>query len=530
VKISRLFEMFMKEPFRFSELIARYFSELCTYNNCLPQGAPTSPVISNFMCRKIDARLIKLAKKNDCSYSRYADDITFSSDSKIFVNDIIRSIVSILNDGGFQCNGTKIRYQFRHKRQEVTGITVNEKLNIPRKYIRNLRVILNDWKVNGLEKASERYKKKYSKYLIKGYPLFVNSVRGKIEYVGKVRGKDDDVYHKLLNSFNNLLGKSIDSGKDIQEKVQKMDKKKEYIVKGRYEHNSHLFHDPVELSKALNKFTVEGNFLKKLVHDPNDDKPCLDLELILNESKSELNEIKNKIPYELYNNIEKNLIKKYENDGLRIWKKNNKLHPLSDYDFKSDIKSFKKSYRFGYAGKEETNIYRSLMNIINDKFTEYSPLFKFKNENLISRISCYTDVQQVINGITALISNILKNTEDIEEIHIDIEEDKGDAHSIKTLIINSIGVSSRYDLHNTLNRFKENKGDISALRDKYSKDGHFFTRCDWKIEGFFEKEGYYELSLLDRNRPDLDIIYSKLNFNESKRYFKNKIIFYEFVK
>nr|WP_236588095.1 reverse transcriptase family protein [Tumebacillus amylolyticus] len=98
----------------------------------LPQGAPTSPVISNIIARNLDFRLRKLAEKLGVNYSRYADDITFSGVltklPKIhLINDIVRS-------EGFFINGSKISLRKKGTKQLVTGLTVSNGVHVPKKY------------------------------------------------------------------------------------------------------------------------------------------------------------------------------------------------------------------------------------------------------------------------------------------------------------------------------------------------------------------------------------------------------------
>jgi len=110
----------------------------------LPQGAPTSPVIANIICRKLDRRINDCAQKLGFKFTRYADDLTFSSDSKDsdLVQKLLWRVKQIIQDEGFNIHPKKTRIMRAHQTQEVTGIIVNEKVNLSRKKVKRLRAVL----------------------------------------------------------------------------------------------------------------------------------------------------------------------------------------------------------------------------------------------------------------------------------------------------------------------------------------------------------------------------------------------------
>lgn len=109
----------------------------------LPQGAPTSPAITNLICRGLDARLTKVASQLGFTYTRYADDITFSSrDSSVDVGRAIRRIKHSVRDEGFLIHPDKTRVLRSGRRMEVTGLTVNDKVGVSRKELRRFRAVL----------------------------------------------------------------------------------------------------------------------------------------------------------------------------------------------------------------------------------------------------------------------------------------------------------------------------------------------------------------------------------------------------
>lgn len=113
-------------------------------NRVLPQGAPTSPAITNILCYKLDKRLQGLATKHQCHYTRYADDVTFSWNSNdVNAQQMVWRIRKILQDEGFTVHPDKVRIMHTGTRQEVTGIVVNEKLGIDREKLRRFRALLH---------------------------------------------------------------------------------------------------------------------------------------------------------------------------------------------------------------------------------------------------------------------------------------------------------------------------------------------------------------------------------------------------
>ena len=139
--------------FRLSGKLATVIAQIACHENALPQGAPCSPVISNLIGHILDARMIRLARTHGCMYTRYADDLTFSTNQKKFPWGLARKrfyffgkhyvvghqLEKAIATAGFTVNPTKTRLQFRGSRQMTTGLTVNEKVNICQDYYRDVR-------------------------------------------------------------------------------------------------------------------------------------------------------------------------------------------------------------------------------------------------------------------------------------------------------------------------------------------------------------------------------------------------------
>jgi RNA-directed DNA polymerase len=194
VDIWRVKRVFMSYPFFFENDMAAFMALLCTYQERLPMGAPTSPVVSNLACFLFDRRMMRFAEEQELRFTRYADDLTFSSSRKI-MQTTIDAATHIIKEYGFAVNEKKTRTFTSGGRQVVTGLKVNERVNVGRKYIRNIRAMLNNWATHGLVKASAQNENPYQ---------FLNILKGKLDFLSMVKGKNDAVYLKLHAKFWHL--------------------------------------------------------------------------------------------------------------------------------------------------------------------------------------------------------------------------------------------------------------------------------------------------------------------------------------
>lgn len=187
----------------------------------LPQGAPTSPILTNAICEKLDIKLTGLAKRFGLIYSRYADDITFSSmhneweengkfekiynEGSTFRIELSR----IIEEQRLVINVQKIRLQKRGYKQEVTGLIVNDKINVSKKYIKQLRHWIYFIERFGIDKAAELFEVDYlNKTIDKNKrPNFILVLQGKLLYLKMVRGFEDNLYVKLQNRLDKAIGK-----------------------------------------------------------------------------------------------------------------------------------------------------------------------------------------------------------------------------------------------------------------------------------------------------------------------------------
>ncbi len=137
IKTEDVFEIFYSPPFSFDEPLARTVAKLCTYKGRLPMGAPTSPVLSNYATQYLDYDLQQLANTHNITYTRFVDDLTFSSDSSIDESHF-KKISYICQAYGLQFNPQKIHYFGPTDPKMVTGLVVSDKIEIPHNYQENL--------------------------------------------------------------------------------------------------------------------------------------------------------------------------------------------------------------------------------------------------------------------------------------------------------------------------------------------------------------------------------------------------------
>jgi RNA-directed DNA polymerase len=235
IHFGRVQGIFMKPPYNLPKEVAVVLAKICCDNGRLPQGAPTSPIVTNMICARMDSELRRLARESKCTYyTRYADDITFSTTLKTFPSALAslgdgtdplkvvleEKLKNIIQSNGFEINQNKVRLQHKSQHQEVTGLTVNQFPNVKRKFVREISCMLYAWEKVGLELAEQRYHEKFKKDLdesgyvrpdFKEVPPFKEVLRGKINFLGMVKGKDNKTYLTYLEWFRELSRKERES-------------------------------------------------------------------------------------------------------------------------------------------------------------------------------------------------------------------------------------------------------------------------------------------------------------------------------
>lgn len=182
INFGRVRGTFIKDKcFQLHPKVATLIAQIACHNNSLPQGSPCSPIISNMIARSMDLRLIDVANKFGLRYTRYADDLTFSTRKDEFPRDVARKsnpeeshswlisskLKKVIESSGFSENPHKTRLQYFKSRQEVTGLVVNKRVNVPREYRKKVRAMVNSLVSTGTYKldaaAEARVKNKSAK-------------------------------------------------------------------------------------------------------------------------------------------------------------------------------------------------------------------------------------------------------------------------------------------------------------------------------------------------------------------------------
>lgn len=208
INFGRVRGLLMSKPYSIPTDTATIIANICCLENKLPQGAPTSPIISNMICKKLDRQLSQIAMENRAQYTRYADDITFSfkhiRPQNIFVVEDgvatpTQELVNLIRENGFEINDTKTRLHTSNKKQVVTGLIVNQKVNIDRRYIRTTRAMIYSLS-QGVEQANVVYLERNPE----SKSTLEDHVAGRISYIGMIKGRNSSVFISLANLFNHL--------------------------------------------------------------------------------------------------------------------------------------------------------------------------------------------------------------------------------------------------------------------------------------------------------------------------------------
>jgi RNA-directed DNA polymerase len=437
---ARVWGRLKKPPFNLNETqkrinLANIIASLCSHEmevermdgtgafvkvikSVLPQGAPTSPTLSNIICERLDIRLSGVAKKFGLKYSRYADDITFSSMHNVYQKDseFLIEVSRIVTDQKFHIKESKTRLQKHGFRQEVTGLIVNEKVNVNKRYVSQLRMWIHRWEIFGYERAAKYFLLDYSnsnkldnksiidskrldRWNVKEFTFrqgeiqkrkskMENVLAGKLEYLKMVKGEKNPVYLALAERMEKLSSQAnhLNEVLFIWEK-QDIEKAMEYYYSMGKSNRTQYSQTEVTLSKKPklsidldNTFQEMG---KCMTEDEIIHKYCNSSEIVDEDMPSE-QDMKDLFAAE--NNME-----------------NKQKMPLSEVKFYSDLKKYYGFDKLVFSvNKNNINPSKWLVSNFNGiKFVILAEhLEKLKDENTVIQKNVNT---WVITGFTKII-------------------------------------------------------------------------------------------------------------------------------
>jgi len=195
-----VYQIFTTGPFDFSKTTANTLAKICTNKGRLPMGAPTSPALSNFACIDLDNDLQKWAEDNAITYTRFVDDLSFSS-KKPISRIHLQEIIKITDKYELRLKPTKTKFYGKNQTKSVTGIVVGQNsLSIDEDYYKELN------------KDLERLQKTVEVHIITGQiykadalKKFKQEVMGKINFIAIVMGYDSNIYQNYLSAYEDAL-------------------------------------------------------------------------------------------------------------------------------------------------------------------------------------------------------------------------------------------------------------------------------------------------------------------------------------
>lgn len=180
-----------------SQNMAYFLANICCYNKKLPQGAPTSPLLANLIARRLDRDLLKISHKFHFRYTRYADDLVFSSsDSSMINKDILSNLLDkislTISKNGFDVNWEKLSISGPDVRHTVTGLSNNKKVSVTKEFYKNTRAMADSLYItnNFVVKGKKNYVSKNRDDLLKNMEV----IQGRYSFILDIESKNRNLY------------------------------------------------------------------------------------------------------------------------------------------------------------------------------------------------------------------------------------------------------------------------------------------------------------------------------------------------
>jgi RNA-directed DNA polymerase len=238
INFGRVRGALLGKPFGLTSEIATAIARLSCHDNELPQGAPTSPVLANIVCGRLDGELSRLAKSYGVRYTRYADDLTFSTGKRSFPPQLASAVnppygteakvgpvlLKLIESNGFTVNEKKVRLLTRQHAQRVTGLVVNSFPNVDREFVRRIRAMIHAWRKYGMDRAEQEFRQRYAtryRAPFREKPSFQRRLKGMLAYLSMVRGQADPLFIRLAKQCRQLDKKMFPDVLDKQDLLER---------------------------------------------------------------------------------------------------------------------------------------------------------------------------------------------------------------------------------------------------------------------------------------------------------------------
>jgi len=528
--------------------------------NVLPQGAPTSPIITNIVCQKLDYLLTGVANRFGLKYTRYADDITFSSLHNVYQEDgeFLSELKRIISEQNFHIKESKTRLQKDGYRKEVTGLLINEKVNVQKRYIKQLRMWLYYWERYGYEKASSFFSKQYFSdkgHIKKGKPDMTSIISGKLDYLKMVKGDDNKLFLNLKSRLDLLTGRNLVKHQ-IVEPIEKtkiesslkkllLKKNKVQLTIAQYKKsetnvqeqlNIPIFHKPKELVALLKKFSINDSALKYTTHSwdaGRDANIFKDLSEFLTIAKNQYNDFSfqlKTLSRNLHGKINSFLFnRKIAESGwgdpnpskrIRFGWSSPELLEACNRDISLNPEDFilPEQFQIQRSGKtlqkfkhiidvfkneiEVRDENSTLLNLIIQKHDYYLMSFSSPIISNLENKTFYTDLQWLSKALDLIFEGIQKYPQ-----HPNVE------YSVIENILHRNSFKNGMSIFDDKLNLK--RGDFSTIKEM------LLNLCDWSVESEFT-EGKYRINYLvsKENAPAFEKISSVDGFKHILTFYK----------
>lgn len=492
--------------------------------NVVPQGAPTSPTLINIICQRLDYYLSAVAKRFSVNYTRYADDITFSSDHNVYQKngEFITEVERIIKAENFNIKDSKTHLQKRGYRQEVTGLVVNVNPNVHNKYIKQIRHWLYGWEKYGYEYASNFFIEQYLKDKVNpktATPNLSNVLSGKLNYLKMIKGFDNSTYIKLKDRFELLLNtgeRKITHTQTVQSDIPE----KASVTQNNGGLKLPIEHTPKELVRILNKFTLNNSALKYSTHnwDAGQDEDIFkDLPDFLKKASKEfspVSEYLRSLKKELHAKIMSFLFnEKVAEKGWGIhrvkfgWSSPELLKEIQISDIKPENFTLPQNAQFRLETnrgnetiqkfKQVIDIFKNeieirdensiLQDLLLEKHDKHLNGFTIREMQNLENTNFFTDVDYFSRALTLIFQNIQKRPEHRFVSYILLDEPDS---NILEIIHHGSTAKGKSIKDKKLSLESGDFGTISM---------HLLNLCEWSIESEF-KEGPIRINFLDSDK------------------------------